>query len=47
MDTVTVSVNEASKTTSFPDSLKCANIRPIYKKVDSFDKNQWVFYHFH
>ena len=40
MDNVTVCVNEALKTGSFPDSLKCANVRPIYKKVDPFDKNQ-------
>ena len=32
LDTVTVCVNEALKTRSFPDSLKCANVRPIYKK---------------
>ena len=30
--------NEALTTGSFPDSLKCANVRPIYKKVDPFDK---------
>ena len=41
------SVNEASKTGFFPDGLKCGNVRPIHKKVDSFDKNQWVFYHFY
>ena len=28
---------------SFPDSLKCENVRPVYKKVDPFDKNQWVY----
>ena len=38
LDTVVVCVNEALKTGSFPDSLKCANVRPIYKKVNSFDK---------
>ena len=47
LDTATVCVNEALKTGSFPDSLKCANVRPIYKKVDPFDKNQWVYYHFY
>ena len=26
---------------SFPDSLKCANARPIYKKVDPFDKKNY------
>ena len=31
LDTVTVCVNETS-TGSFPDSLKCANVKPIYKK---------------
>ena len=36
--TVTVCVNEALKTGSFPDSLKCANVRTIYKKDDPFDK---------
>ena len=40
LDTATVCVNEALKTGSFPDRLKCANVRPIYKKVDPFDKNQ-------
>ena len=38
LDTVTVSVKEALKTGSFPDSLKCENVRPIYKKEDPFDK---------
>ena len=41
MDNVTVCVNEALKTGSFPDSLKCANVRPIYKKVDPFDKKNY------
>ena len=41
MDTVTVCVNEALKTGSFPDSLKCANVRPIYKKEDPFDKKNY------
>ena len=40
LDTVIVCVNKAWKTGTFPDSLKRANIRPIYKKVDPFDKNQ-------
>ena len=40
MGTVTVCVNEALKTRFFPNSLKCANVRPIYKKVDPFDKNR-------
>ena len=35
---MTVCVYEALKMRSFPDSLKCANIRAIYKKVDLFDK---------
>ena len=26
---------------SFPDSLECANVRPIYKKVDPFDKKNY------
>ena len=30
LDTVTVSVNKASKTEYFPVSLKCANVRPIH-----------------
>ena len=38
MDTVTVCVNEALKPGFFPDSLKWANVRPIYQKVDPFDK---------
>ena len=29
------------KTRSFPDSLKCANVRPIYKKEDTFDKKNY------
>ena len=40
MDTVTVCVNKALKIGSFTDSLKCANVRSIFKKVDPFDKNQ-------
>ena len=40
---------KALKTGSFPDSLKCANVRPIYKNVDPFDRiiYQWVNYHFY
>ena len=41
LDTVTVCVNEALKTGSFPDSLKFANVRPIYKKDDPFDKKNY------
>ena len=41
MDTFTVGVNKALKTGSFPDSLKCASVRPIYKKVDPFDKRNY------
>ena len=40
LNTATVCVNKALKMGSFPDSLKCVNVRPIYKKVDPFDKNQ-------
>ena len=32
---------KALKTGSFPDSLKCANVRPIYKKLDPFDKKSY------
>ena len=38
MDTVTVYVSEALNTGSFPDSLTCANVRPIYEKEDTFVK---------
>ena len=41
LDIVTVCVNEALKTGSFPDSLKCANVRPIYKKDDPVDKKNY------
>ena len=41
MDTVRVCVNEALKAGSLPDSLKCANVRPIYKKEDPFDKRNY------
>ena len=41
LNTVTVCVNEALKTGSFPDSLKCANVRPINKKKDPFDKKNY------
>ena len=34
-------VNEALKTGPCPNSLKCANVRPIYKKVDPFDKKNY------
>ena len=47
MDNVTACVNEALRTGSFPDSMTCANVRPIYKKVNPFDKSQWVFHHFY
>ena len=36
-----VRVNKTIKTGSFPDSLKCANVRPVYKKVDPFDKKKY------
>ena len=32
LDAVTVCVDQGLKTGSFPDSLKCANVRPMYKK---------------
>ena len=41
MDAVKVSVNEALTTGSFPDSLKWANVRIIYKKVNPFDKTNY------
>ena len=41
MDTVTLFVNEALKTGSFPNSLKCVSVRPIYKRVDPFDKKNY------
>ena len=34
-------VNETLKTRSFPNSLKCTSVRPIYKKVDPFDKKNY------
>ena len=40
LETVTVCVNKALKTGFFPDSLKYANVRAIYNKVDLFDENQ-------
>ena len=30
---------------NFPDGLKFANVRPIYKKLDPFDTKQGVYYH--
>ena len=36
-----VCVNEALKVESFANSLKCANVRPLYKKVDPFSKNNY------
>ena len=39
LDTVTVYVKEKSKTGSFPDSLKRANVRSIYKKWTLLIKN--------
>ena len=41
MDTVKVCANETLTTGYFADSLKCANVRPIYKKVDPFDKKNY------
>ena len=41
LDTFTMCVNKGLKNGSFPDSLKCANVRPIYKKEDPFDKKNY------
>ena len=41
LDTVTSCVNEVLKTGSLPDNLKCANVRPMYKKDDPFDKKNY------
>ena len=41
LDAVKVSVNEALTTGSFPDSLKWANVRTIYKKVNPFDQTNY------
>ena len=41
LDTVTVCVNGALEKRSFLDSLKCANVRPIYKKDDPFNKKNY------
>ena len=41
MDTVTICVNKALKTGSFPDSLECANVRSLYKKEEPFDKKNY------
>ena len=41
MYTVTVYVNEALNTGSFPDSVTCAKVRPINKKEDTFDKRNY------
>ena len=43
MDNVTACVNEALRTGSFPDSMTCANVRPIYKKVNPLDKSSEYF----
>ena len=40
LDAVTICVNEALKTGSFPNCLKCANVRPIYKKEDPLIKKK-------
>ena len=37
----TLSQYEALETASFTDSLKCANVRPIYKKEEPFDKKNY------
>ena len=45
LDTVTIYVNKALKTRSFPDRLKCAHVRPKYKRWALFIKSityQWV-----
>ena len=41
LDAIKVSVNEALTTGSFPDSLKWANVRTIYKKVNPFDQTNY------
>ena len=45
LNTDTVCVNDTLKTETFPDGLKSANVRPIYKNLDPFDTNQGVYYH--
>ena len=40
-NTVRLCVNKALKMGSFHDSLKCANVRPIYNKEDPFDKKNY------
>ena len=50
LDAVTICAREALKTGSSPDSLKCANGRPIYKKWVFLIKSiidQGVYYHFY
>ena len=41
MNTVTVCVKEPLKTGPFHESRKCVNVRPIRKKVNPFDKNNY------
>ena len=36
-----VCVNEALKVGSVANSLKCGNVRPIYKKMDQFSKTNY------
>ena len=38
---ICVCVTEALKVGSFANSLKCGNVRPIYKKVDQFSKKNY------
>ena len=36
-----VCVSETLKTGSFPEGIKCANVRPIYKQLNLFDKKNY------
>ena len=40
-DVFTNSINKSVETGYFPDSLKLANVTPVFKKEDPFDKSNY------
>ena len=40
-DIITACINKAIETGNFPDSLKMANVTPVFKKEDRLDKSNY------
>ena len=41
-DIITACINKAIETANFPDSLKMANVTPVFKKEDPLDKSNYT-----